>query len=154
MFQLEIGIQPFLLKFLYLNQYLERYYLKCEIKCLLFLSQVTGDDGVKGLFKITYKSGVTFSCTYSCSIDSPSTFYYKLEGENPNYYSIQPDKPYIRMFGETSIVAFSIVRPLKYHIDVTNNTQETAYIRAISVGNWNPALPSKVSMLETGSGTV
>ena len=107
-----------------------------------------------GSFKIIYKSGVTFSCTFSCSNDSPSTFNYKFEGDNPNHYSIQPDKPYIRMVGETSILAFSIVRPLKYSIDVTNNTQETAYIKATTIGNWNPALPSKVTMFETASGMV
>ena len=109
---------------------------------------------MKGSFKITYKSGVTFSCTYSCSNVSPSTFEYTLEGANPNHYSIQPEKPYVRMVGETSIVAFSIVGPLKYVIDFTNNTQETAYIKDVTAGNWNPALPSRVDMFETGSGMV
>ena len=118
------------------------------------LSQVAGNGALSGSFKINYQSGVTFNCTFSCSNDSPSTYEYTFEGDNPNHYSIKPDKPHIHIVGETSIVAFSIVRPLKYFIDVTNDTQETAYIRAISLGNWNPALPSKVSMFETGSGMV
>ena len=58
------------------------------------------------------------------------------------------------MVGGTSIVAFRIVSPLKYRIDFTNNTQETAYIKDVTVGNWNPPLSPSVPTFETATGMV
>ena len=129
--------------------------LKLQLKNVSTLSQVTGDGALSGSFKINYKSGVTFNCTYSSNKDSsPSTFEYTIEGDNPNHYAIKPDKPEIHYVGDETRVFLSVVSPPKYHFDIMNNTEELAYIKDVSDGNWNPALPSEIPIFESASGTV
>ena len=98
---------------------------------------------------------MTFNCTYSSNKDSsPSTFEYTTEGDNPNHYAIKPDKPEIHYVGDETRVFLSVVSPPKYHFDIMNNTEELAYIKDVSDGNWNPALPSEIPIFESASGTV
>ena len=121
------------------------------------LSQVAGNGALSGSFKINYQSGVTFNCTFSSSEDnSPSTFEYTTEGDNPNHYTIKPNKPQIHYVGDETRVSFSIVSPQKchYHFDITNHTEELAYIKYISDGKWDPSFPSEIPTFETVSATV
>lgn len=98
---------------------------------------------------------MTFNCTYSSSKDnSPSTFEYTNEGDNPNHYVIKPDKPEIHYEGDETRVSFSVVSPPKYHFDITNHTEELAYIKDISDGKWDPSFPSEIPTFETVSATV
>ena len=117
-------------------------------------SQVTGDGGVNGSFNITYQSDFRLTITYSCSIESPPTFKYTIVGENPNHYAIDPFEPKIHRVGDATKVFFRIISPPKYHFEITNGTQELAYIKDVSVGNWDPSFSSPIPIFGTICGMV